>query len=182
MSSEHSERFVKPEVVSSHFHIRPGEVVADFGAGVGYFIPVLAESTGRTGVVYACDIQKNLVETVAGLARSKQYNWVKPVWGDLESVGGTKIPDRIVEVGILVNTLFQIEDKQTGVAEIIRVMRPGARLYIIDWTESFGGLGPQPQSVFTEREARALFEAAGCTYERNFPAGPHHYGIMFRIP
>ena len=54
-------RFVIPSVVSSHFHIRDGDIVADFGAGVGNFIPELSKRAGPDGRVYACEIQKNLI-------------------------------------------------------------------------------------------------------------------------
>lgn len=175
-------RFVEPRTVASHFHIHEGETVADFGAGTGYFIPLLSEAVGKKGVVFACEIQKNLIETLAATAREKSLDNVRVLWGDLEAPGGSKVPDKAVDMGLLVNVLFQLEDKQTAVAEILRTMRSGARLYIIDWSESFGGLGPQPSDVVTEGAARALFESAGCTYERSFEAGGHHYGIMFRTP
>ena len=59
---EPTTRFVIPSVVSSHFHIRDGDIVADFGAGVGNFIPELSKRAGPDGRVYACEIQKNLIE------------------------------------------------------------------------------------------------------------------------
>jgi len=173
-------RFVEPQVVASHFHIRPGEVVADYGAGTGYFIPTLARATGPSGRVYACEIQKNLVQSLGDLIRTQHLDQVQVLWGDLEVEGGTKIPQGAVEVGILVNTLFQLQDKESAVAEITRTLKPGARLYVIDWSESFGGLGPQPTDIVTQAAARALFETVGYTFERTFPAGEHHHGIMFR--
>ena len=50
----------------------------------------------------------------------------------------------------------------------------------IDWTDSFGGLGPQPGHVVIESEATTLLTKAGFTCERTFPAGEHHYGIACR--
>ena len=64
-------RFVIPSVVSSHFHIRDGDIVADFGAGVGNFIPELSKRAGPDGRVYACEIQKNLIETLGNIAQAE---------------------------------------------------------------------------------------------------------------
>ncbi|MEZ4104491.1 MAG: hypothetical protein R3B60_04395 [Candidatus Paceibacterota bacterium] len=62
-------RFVVPDVVASHFFIKEGDQVADFGAGSGFFLKVLSEMTGSTGHVYACEIQKVLVEKLSEFIR-----------------------------------------------------------------------------------------------------------------
>ena len=67
MNPEGESGFVTPEIVVSHFHIREGDVVADFGAGSGYYTPELSRRVGN-GRVYACEIQKALVEKVGALA------------------------------------------------------------------------------------------------------------------
>ncbi len=172
-------QFVVPEVVVSQFHLRPGDVVADYGAGAGFFLkPVMAAIT-ETGTLYACEIQKNLVDKLAEVARTQQLTKVRPLWCDLEEVGGIPIPDQQLDVALLINTLFQIEDKNAAVIEMARTLRPGGRFIVIDWSESFAGMGPQPNLVITEAVARDLFESHGFIFERSFPAGDHHYGIAF---
>ncbi len=173
-------RFVIPSVVSSHFHIRDGDIVADFGAGVGNFIPELSKRAGPDGRVYACEIQKNLIETLGNIALKKGNHNVHPLWCDLEQERGIKIPDGQVDVGVLINTLSLIEEKDVAIAEIARTLRSGAKLCVIDWTESFGGLGPVPEAVIVAADAIALFEQHGFTFETDFPAGAHHYGLLCR--
>lgn len=173
-------RFVIPEKVVSHFHIRPGDHVADFGAGSGYFMKPLSVAVGEEGVVYACEIQKNLVETLTNVADKEGLTNVRPIWCDLEKVGGSKIPEGSLDIVIVVNSFFQFEQKQGTVNEIKRVLRSGGKAIIIDWSESFGGLGPQPDSVITQDATEELFVAAGFTTETTFDAGDHHYGITFR--
>lgn len=173
-------RFVTPEVVTTHFHLREGDQVADFGAGSGYFIDVLANTVGASGRVYACEIQKELVEKIGDTARAKGYEHVDPLWCDLEASGGIKIQDEALDVGILVNTLFQMEDRATAITEIMRTLKSGAKFFVVDWTESFMGLGPQPDQVCDEATARTLCESAGLVFDRSFDAGDHHYGLAFR--
>ena len=62
-------RFIEPAVVSTNFHLREGDKIADFGAGSGYFTKVLSKLVGGEGTVYACEIQKNLVDTIGELAK-----------------------------------------------------------------------------------------------------------------
>lgn len=171
--------FVIPEVVTSHFHLKDGDTIADFGAGSGYFLRALSLRVG-SGKVYACEIQKPLVEKISEQARSQHLSNIYPLWCDLEESGGVPIKDETLDVGILVNTLFQIEDKHAACSEMHRLLRQGGRLMVIDWTDSHGGMGPSPDHVCDESTAKHLFETCGFVLENVYPAGEHHYGLAFR--
>ena len=174
-------RFVIPSVVSSHFHIRNGDTVADIGAGSGYFLETLSNLVGPEGKLYAVDVQRSLVEAMGDLARTKNLNNVEVIWGDCDEANGSKIPTDVADVAILVNTLFQFEKKDDALEELKRILRPGGKLFIIDWLESFSGLGPQPDQVVTATTAKDLATNAGFTFDRDFDAGDHHYGLAFRL-
>ncbi len=173
-------KFMEPRTACSHFHLREGDSVADFGAGAGHFMKPLSEAVGRSGKVYVCEIQKNLVHALGVRAHEQHLSNVHPLWCDFEAPNGTKLQDGILDAGILSNVLFQMTDKDAALREISRVLRKGAKLFVIDWTDSFGGLGPQPDHVVKEEEARRLLQHAGCVVEHTFPAGDHHYGLACR--
>lgn len=174
-------RFVVPDIVATNFHLRSGDVIADFGAGRGYFTKVLSQMVGPEGTVFACEIQKPLVEAIGELARTEHLGNVSPVWCDIEDIGGSKIHDDVLDVALLVNSFFQLEDKDTALEEIKRTLRKGGKFFLIDWSESFGGLGPHPDQVVNQNDARALAEAHGFVLDRSFDAGDHHYGLAFRL-
>jgi ubiquinone/menaquinone biosynthesis C-methylase UbiE len=173
-------RFVVPDVVTSHFHLREGDVVADFGAGSGFFLKPLSEAVGPEGRVYACDIQKQLVEKLGEFIRLSNLSNVSPIWCDLEELNGTKLNDGALDAAILVNTLFQFEQKEVAIQEIRRSLKRDGVLHVIDWSESFSGLGPQQKDVITKDQAVALFESEQFTLEKEYPAGDHHYGFTVR--
>ncbi len=179
MDSITTSNFVIPEVVTSHFHLKDGDVIADFGAGSGFFLRALSLRIGN-GKVYACEIQKSLVEKISEQVRSQHLSNVYPLWCDLEEVNGVPVKDDALDVGILSNTLFQLEDKHAACKEMYRMIRSGGRLMVIDWTDSHGGLGPAPDHVCDASAAQALFESCGFVLERTYPAGDHHYGLAFR--
>jgi ubiquinone/menaquinone biosynthesis C-methylase UbiE len=179
MDTEMVTGFVAPEIVVSHFHIKDGDVIADFGAGSGYFLPELSRRAG-SGRVYACEIQKPLVEKIGDQARQLGLHNIHPLWCDLEEMNGIRIKDDAVDVGVLANTLFQIEDKETAVLEMARTIHRGGRLIVVDWTDSFNGMGPAAYHVVDAQAATALLESHGFVLELTFPAGSHHYGLAFR--
>jgi len=171
---------VKPDVVASHFHLREGDSVADFGAGGGFYLKTLSRAVGGSGQVYACEIQKQLVEKLGVQARLMGLSNIHPIWCDLEEPDGIKIGTAELDAAILVHTLFIIEDKVAAIKEMGRTIRSGGKFFVIDWTESFGGMGPQPSNVMTAEATTALLEGNGFIFEREFPTGDHHYGLAFR--
>lgn len=173
-------RFVVPEVVVSQFHLREGDKVADYGAGSGFFLGPLSKAVAGEGLIYACEIQKSLVEKLGDNARLQGLGNVHPLWCDLEEANGIKIGDGELDVAILVNTLFMMEDKETAVKEMGRTVRTGGKFFVIDWSESFAGLGPTPDHVVSKEDATRLFESNNFVLEREFPSGDHHYGLAFR--
>lgn len=173
-------RFVVPEVVASHFCIREGDIIADFGAGSGFFLPALSKRVGETGKVYACEIQKALVEKLGATAHAQGLTNVYPQWSDLEEPNGIKIQSESTDIAVLVNTLFLIEEKEKAVREMGRTLRRGGKFFVIDWTESFSGMGPSPEHVVSATDVKNLFESNGFIFEREFESGAHHYGLAFR--
>lgn len=174
-------RFVLPDRVVSQFHLNPGDQVADYGAGSGFFMCALARAVGPDGRVYACEIQKGLVERLGDLARQQRLQNVHPLWCDLEEEQGIKIDTGVLDAAIVVNTLFQIDDKETALREMLRPLRSGGKFFVIDWTESFAGMGPRPEQVVPAAAVEELLQATHCQLERTFPAGEHHYGLAFRV-
>jgi ubiquinone/menaquinone biosynthesis C-methylase UbiE len=164
----------------SHFHLREGDLVADFGAGSGHYMTALSEAVGADGRVYMCEIQKNLVTALGIRAQELRLTNVLPVWCDIETRGGTKLKDELLDAVLVSNVLFQCKDPEIVMTEAARVVRRGGKIFVIDWSDSYGGLGPASACILKEEKVRALGEKAGCTKDRTFPAGDHHYGVAFR--
>ena len=114
------------------------------------------------------------------LVKKLRFKNIEIIWADLDHVGGTKLRENSMDAIIAANVFFQLEQKDNACTEIKRILKPGGRVLFVDWVSSFGGIGPQPQSVVPESEAKKLFEKHGFTEDRFIDAGAHHYGIIFR--
>ncbi|MCI0565719.1 methyltransferase domain-containing protein [bacterium] len=175
--------FVNPSQVIADLGLAGTEHVADFGAGSGAFAlsaaKVLQQGDGR---VYAVDIQKDLLLRLINMAKIQKLSNVEIIHGDIEHVGGTKLGAESMDAVIISNTLFQIENKKEAATEAFRVLKKGGRALVIEWLESFGGLGPPPEAVAAQKDIRLVFLDAGFTHERDIPAGQYHYGDIFRKP
>lgn len=172
--------FADPEKNIEQFNIGKGTSVADFGTGIGAYAFACSEAVGENGKVYAIDVQKDLLEKLKKEAQERHILNIQTIWADLDIVGGTKIRENHLDEVIASNVFFQLESKDNAAMEIKRILKKGGRALVIDWTDSFGGMGPEPKAVFEEKKAKELFEKHGFEYERNIDAGPHHYGLVLR--
>lgn len=172
--------FTNPEQNISHLGLKDGMKVADFGAGTGFYSKACSARVGYSGKVYAIEVQKDLVKKLESEIKHWGLSNVECIWGDIERRGGTKISDHSMDAVIISNVLFQTEDKLGLIDEAKRVLKKDGQILLIDWKDSFGGMGPTAQNVVSESMAKELFEKRGFKYEERISANDHHYGIIFK--
>ncbi len=170
--------FSDPKKNIEQFALHSGMIIADLGAGSGFYTTLAATAVGDLGKVYAVDVQKELLSHIKNSANKSHHQNIEVVWGDIEKLNGTKIKAGCVDGAIASNILFQLKDREGFRAEVKRILKVGGKLFVIDWTDSFGGLGPQQSSVFSLADCKSLF-ASDFIVEKEFIAGAHHYGIIF---
>jgi ubiquinone/menaquinone biosynthesis C-methylase UbiE len=174
--------FSNPRANVLQMGLREGMKVGDLGAGSGPYSLAASKIVGRTGRVYAIDIQEDVLKHLHDSAVRSQAHNVETIWANFEKLHGTSLRDQTLDAIILSNVLFQIEDKTDAVQEIKRILKPGGKLLVVDWAGSYGGMGPDPDHVVTEHQAEELFIAGGFYKVKDFRAGPHHYSILFTAP
>ncbi len=167
-----------PAAILAVCNLQSTDSVADFGAGSG-FMARAALAAVPQGNVFAIEINRDIVARLTQDATDMHLDRLHPLWGDIELKGGSKLADQSMDFIILSNVLFHIEDKQGCMHEVLRVLKPAGRLLVVDWSESFGGMGPRPDMVFDKEHARALVEKHGFSILNDqIAAGDHHYAIL----
>jgi len=172
--------FTNPEKNILHLGLKEGMRVADLGAGSGFHSIAVSKRVGPSGKVYAVEVQKDLVKKLESEIKHLGISNIECIWGDIERLGGTKIADGNMDVVIISNVLFQVEDKLGIIDESRRILRKGGEILLIDWNESYDGIGPKPKNIVSEDMSRSLFEKRGFKYIENISTTDHHYGIIFR--
>ena len=171
--------FADPVKNLKQFGLRENMIVADLGAGTGFYaIPAAKMVPG--GKVYAIEIQKDFLTTIRNKASEAHLNNIECLLGDVEKIGGTKLKDKIVDAVIASNILFQVEDKDKFIEEVKRILKPGGMLLLIDWSDNGSAIGPIIDKIIPKNQAREMFEKRGFVWSRDIDAGMHHYGIIFK--
>lgn len=172
--------FADPSKIIDQLELTTNLVVADLGAGTGFYtIAAAKKMKGGEGRVYAVEVQRDLLKHIEEIAKKDALTNIDYLWGNIEKRGGTKIRDNTADVVIASNILFQVEDRAGFIEEIKRILKPGGKLLLVDWSESFGGMGPKPDHVIAAVDAQKMLEAAGFNKQKDVEAGAHHYGIIF---
>ena len=126
----------RPEDVVGALELRPGDRVADLGAGEGYFVPYLVDAVGADGRVYAVDVDEEIVGGLAERFPPESTN-VEAVLGELED---PKLPDASVDVVLIVNTYHHIEDRPAYFRRLKLDLRPGGRVAVIEPNQDLSGV------------------------------------------
>ncbi len=173
-------QFLSPERVVSYLDVQPGWVIADFGSGSGYYTTPLARRVGAEGKVYAFDILPQAVDLVRSQSRMIHLLQVDAIQADLEEPNGTHLKDGIADLVLIASILHQVDDRNALLREAYRVLKPGRTLALIEWDQTTAPGGPIMEARIPKAKAKELIETSGFILDREFEAGSHHYGLLFR--
>lgn len=169
------------EILEKKAGLGYGNIVADLGCGPkAYFTFQSARIVGDRGLVYAVDVQKQVLSSVESHSKNQGLNNVRTIWSDLEVKGATKIQESSLDLGILNNVLFQSANVPEMIKESIRLIKKGGKLLIIDWKKIGAPLGPSADLRVDPEKIKELCEIFGLKLEQEFEAGQYHFGLIFR--
>lgn len=168
-------------ILEEEVNLGYGQIVADLGCGPkAYFTFQAARIVGDKGMVFAVDVQKQVLSSVESHANTQGLNNIKTVWSNLEIHGATKIAESSLDLGILNNILFQSDKKAEIIKESARLIKAGGKLLIIDWKNIGAPLGPDLSRRVDPNQMKEYCEAFGLKLEKEFGAGQYHFGLIFK--
>jgi ubiquinone/menaquinone biosynthesis C-methylase UbiE len=171
--------FSDPQKNVAVLGVEHGMRVVDLGAGSGFYSLEAARLVGPQGRVYSIDVQQDLLAKIKNGANVAGLRNIEIIWGNFEKIGGTKLREGTADRAIISNTLFQIPvaARDAMALEAKRIIKPGGKLMVIDWEP---GSPMTPQTAVPKMVAEGIFQKAGFVLEKNFDAGDHHYGFIFK--
>ena len=171
--------FLNPNEVLDKLDLKKDMVAAEFGCGSGGFTIPLAERL-EDGLVYALDIQESPLSALKGSTLLAKIINVHIIRCDLEQPRGSTLQDASLDVVLVPNVLFQIDNKDAVLAEAARILKPKGKLLIIDWQLKVSQ-GPSEGRVGPEK-VKKLADKHGFQLKKEFSAGAYHYGLLFTKP
>jgi ubiquinone/menaquinone biosynthesis C-methylase UbiE len=160
----------KPHQVITALKIRPDEVIADIGAGSGYFTRRLAVHAAK---VYAVDIDPDLLAMI-DKARQPKVATVRA------TADHPNLPDGAVDTVFICDVLHHIGNRPEYYAKLLSAMKPDGRIVIIDFHKRELPVGPPVAMKLSEDQVIAEAKAAGLKLAGRQTFLPYQYFLTFR--
>jgi len=160
----------KPDQVVAAMHLKPDDVVADIGAGSGYFARRFAPHVAE---VLAVDIDPKMLEIVA----QNSPNNVKPV---LASPDDPKLAPRSVDLIFFCDVLHHIRNRPAYYEKLKTALKPGGRVVVVDFYKKDLPVGPPNSMKVSETEVTTEFRAAGFRVSKSLDFLKYQYLLVFR--
>jgi predicted methyltransferase len=164
----------KPHEVIQALALKPDAVVADIGAGTGYFAARLA-SMLPGGKVYAVDVEPDMVKYLGERARREKLANLVPVAGVPHDA---RLPEK-ADVILLVDVYHHIDQRDRYFGRLRASLKPGGRLAIIDFRLDSPAGPPKAARIAPDRVIAEL-KAAGYTLTQQHDFLPRQYFLVFR--
>ena len=164
----------KPHEVVQALTLKPDAVVADIGAGTGYFAVRLAHMTPK-GRVYAVDIEPDMVKYLGERAQKSGLKNLTPVLG---TPSDPRLPEK-VDLVLMVDVYHHIDQRDAYFRKLAGTLKPGGRIAIIDFTRE-SPVGPPPASRLAASEVMAEMKRAGYVLTTEHKILPNQYFLEFK--
>jgi ubiquinone/menaquinone biosynthesis C-methylase UbiE len=156
-SSNRVEKLKVDETVAK-LNLKPGDRIADVGAGSGIFCPSLAKAVTPGGKVYAVDIEQGLIDHIANRARELKLTNIEPVLGRFTD---PNLPVRDLDLAFMYDVLHHIEHREEYLRNLAKYLKSDGRIAVIDFHPPLGPHPNDPELQVTRDEADAWMSAIG---------------------
>ena len=174
---ERSER-EKEEDVSSliqNMHIESDDVIADIGAGSGYHTFKMAK-LARNGLVYAVDIQPEMLSAIASKKKNLSISNVETILGSEKSVN---LPKHSIDKVLMVDVYHEFSFPVEMIASIKNALKPNGLLFLIEYRGEDSNVPIKKIHKMTEKQSAIEMKAAGFTLKENINNLPWQHCMVF---
>lgn len=165
----------KPNDVIQSLQLKPDAIVADIGAGTGYFATKLARALPR-GKVFGVDAEPDMVKYLAARAQREALNNLVAVAAE---AGNPRLPEK-TDLVILVNTYHHIDQRESYFRELQGALKPGGRVAVVDFTME-SPEGPPPKARIAPERVKKEMAGAGYTLAQDHGFLPNQYFLVFEV-
>jgi ubiquinone/menaquinone biosynthesis C-methylase UbiE len=185
-AEEWIQRLERPERVAglrideivARLELKPGQVVADLGAGPGLFAPALAKAVGPGGKVYAVDIDQGFIDHMNRKFAANPMPNVFPLLGKFTDPA---LPEKgVVDMALFHDVLHHIEDRAGYLKNLEPYMSRTGRIAVIDLDPATGSHKDEPALQVSKETSAGWMAAIGFVPEQDVPFGSDKWFVIYK--
>jgi len=166
-----------PTKAITALQLRPGQTIADIGAGSGYYTMLLSAAVGPRGRVYATDIQPEMLALIRQKVEKRRLSNVELLLGTTTE---SRLPDGAIDVALMVDVYHELAQPQAFLQALKHAFKPDGRLVLIEFRKESASVPIREAHKMSVREARLELEAEGYRFERVIDVLPWQHILVFQ--
>jgi ubiquinone/menaquinone biosynthesis C-methylase UbiE len=166
----------QPDRALDVLKIQPGAVVADVGAGSGYFTTRLAKRVGPAGRVYAVDIQPGMLRLLGLRLKTDSLTNVTLVQGQIDN---PNLAASSLDLELMVDVYHEFSAPQTMLRHLRDALKPAGRLVLLEYRKEDPSIPIREDHKMSVAEARMELEAEGFTLSQVDESLPRQHILVF---
>jgi len=166
----------RPAVVLEALGLKGGEVVADLGAGSGFYTFKIAPKVGKTGKVLAVDIQDEMIKTLRQRATEQKITNVEVVKG---SENDPNLPLNGVDVVLMVDVYHELSYPFEVMTKVCKALKPGGRMVFVEYRKEDPKVRIKEVHKMTVEQLEKEMKAVGLTRVRTVETLPLQHIVIF---
>jgi predicted methyltransferase len=166
-----------PERVLAELELKPGMIVADVGAGSGYYSSRIAERIGPSGTVYAVDVQPEMIDILRMQMKQRRVANVEPILG---SETDPRLPKSALDLALMVDVYHELEYPYEMLAAIVKALKPGGRVVFVEFRGNDPSVPIKALHTMTEAQVRKEAAVQPLEWVKTVRDLPWQHVIVFR--
>ncbi len=168
----------RPDLVVDSLNLAPTDVVADIGAGTGYFTFRMAPQVPR-GRVFALDIQPEMLDIMRRRIREQDIDNVSLVRGTVQD---PNLPSDSIDVALMVDAYHEFSYPREMMQSLVASLVPGGRVVLIEYRKEDPSVPIKPLHKMSESQTRKEMDAVGLQWVETKDMLPRQHFLVFEKP
>ncbi|MFO8232987.1 MAG: class I SAM-dependent methyltransferase [Longimonas sp.] len=168
----------RPDLVVDSMRLEPGDVVADIGAGTGYFTFRIAPKVPE-GRVLAVDIQPEMLRRIRSRMQEQDIRNVTPVEGTIRD---PRLPADTLDAALMVDAYHEFSHPREMMTSLVRSLKPGGRVHLVEYRKEDPSVPIKPLHKMSETQAKREMRAVGLEWVETLDMLPQQHFLIFEKP
>lgn len=165
----------KPDTTVEMLELKSNDVVADIGAGTGYFSFRMAQKVPE-GKVYAVDIQPEMLDAVAFLKQENDIDNVETVLGEEEN---PNLPSESIDLAFMVDAYHEFAYPREMMEGIVQALKPGGRVVLLEYRKENPMIMIKPLHKMSQKQVKNELKAVGLNWQTTKEFLPEQHFLVF---
>ncbi len=165
-----------PTKAISLLNLAPNAIIADIGAGSGYYSFMISPLV-PVGKVIAVDIQQEMLDYLSKEAAARKITNVEPHLGTIESI---QLPDNTLDAVLFVDAYHEFSHPAEMLKSIHSALKPGGKIYLLEYRAEDPNVPIKHLHKMSAAQAIKEFDAIGFTFVENKPDLPWQHFLVFK--